>query len=504
MTDSLLSIGRVFTPLDWAKWLIIESGALRAWEQGAEILDPTCGDGAFLEAFIALGSKKDPNSLQDSASRLFGIEINTDDKNTFLKRIWEKYSIEFPASNFICCDILEDRATKVVDFIVGNPPWSNFSDLPPSAKDRWAKHFITHGLVKSKKDVLLGKSRADLCALVIKKCIDINLRPHGRASFFAPLSILFNDGANDRMRPYPSSRHGYAIESVWDLEGQDIFDGVATRYGVIDFFKSRDQTWPVRTMVMQNGAWRKTLSTSSDRKSGGWIRHETNGFLASAPRIIARPANKPRQGVNTGGANDVFVLSKSGSTFIESGGCAVDIERELLFPLMQKSQFSGESVNVENALKWIIVPHDSRSGRPLSWSELARYPNAMKYLSRHQDTLKSRKGVLIGSNISKGIWWSLLGVGSYSFSLWKVAWESLGKKAFRPVLLDGTWQGNQAMHAYCPCDTKEEAEALLEALKAKEIEGWLKSFSMDGTCNWAQPGKVARIFNFELEQLSLI
>ena len=60
------------------------------------------------------------------------------------------------------------------------------------------------------------------------------------------------------------------------------------------------------------------------------------------------------------------------------------------------------------------------------------------------------------------------------------------------------------MHAYCPCDTKEEAETLLEALNAKEIEDWLKSFSMDGTCNWAQPGKVAKIFDFELEQLSLI
>lgn len=88
-----------------------------------------------------------------------------------------------------------------------------------------------------------------------------------------------------------------------------------------------------------------------------------------------------------------------------------------------------------------------------------------------------------------------MGVGAYSFAPWKVAWDALVKKAFIPVLLDGTWQGNQALHAYCPCDTKEEAERLLEALSEKRIEQWLKSFPMDGTCNWAQPEKSQRFFD---------
>ena len=97
-----------------------------------------------------------------------------------------------------------------------------------------------------------------------------------------------------------------------------------------------------------------------------------------------------------------------------------------------------------------------------------------------------------------------MGVGRYSIARYKMAWEALGQKAFRPVLIDGIWQGNQAMHAFCPCSSKEEGVNIRNALAVREVEAWLKSFSMSGTCNWAQPGKVAKVFDFELEQLTLL
>lgn len=89
--------------------------------------------------------------------------------------------------------------------------------------------------------------------------------------------------------------------------------------------------------------------------------------MASAPKIIARSSSKPRQGVNTGGANDVFVLNKMGSTFTDAQGRTVAVEQELLFPLMQKAMFSGDCARIEDALKWIIIPHDRKSGHPISW-----------------------------------------------------------------------------------------------------------------------------------------
>ena len=137
-------------PLIWAKWLVQKSGAFEVWQQGGEILDPTCGDGVFLEAFIDLKKERGEKASSEQISRLYGIEIMREDKRSFLLRMKEKYSLDFPSKNFICGDILDARTTKKADFLIGNPPWSNFSDLPQQAKEQWSPAFIAHGLVKSK------------------------------------------------------------------------------------------------------------------------------------------------------------------------------------------------------------------------------------------------------------------------------------------------------------------------------------------------------------------
>ena len=83
-----------------------------------------------------------------------------------------------------------------------------------------------------------------------------------------------------------------------------------------------------------------------------------------------------------------------------------------------------------------------------------------------------RKGTLINAHIGRGSWWALLGVGPYSFAPWKVAWEALGRKRFTPTVLEGRWQGNQALHAFCPCASAQEAEALAAALSRMQVEAW--------------------------------
>lgn len=498
------TIGRVFTPLAWAKWLSKKSGAYDAWRSGASVLDPTCGDGVFLEALIAMHLQQETCVSSEMLSRLHGIEIVQSDKEAFLRRMRERYSVEFPTDNFLCLNILDEKADIKCDFLIGNPPWSNFADLPKCAKGNWAESFIKHGLVKNKKDVLLGKSRADLCALVIKKTIDVNLFPNGRASFFAPLSILFNDGANEEFRPHPDSSHGYSITTVWDFEGNGVFDGVATRYGVINCAKNTRQKWPVQTWVEVDGEWSEQSSTSCDLKTGGWIRHDKGQSAMSAPRIVATLENKPRQGVNTCGANDVFIFSRTSQGLADKNGNIVDLEADLQFPLIDRSIFQTGVTDPDEAEKWILIPHESTTGKCLSREELSKFPKSEHYLLQHEKRLRNRKGTIIRASISKERWWSLLGVGRYSFLQYKVAWEALGKRAFRPVLIDGRWQGNQAMHAFCPCNSKEEGINIRNALAEGEVEAWLKSFSMGGTCNWAQPGKVAKIFDFEREQLTLL
>lgn len=486
------SIGRIFTPLRWAQWLIIEAGAYAAWVDGATILDPAAGQGAFLEAFIVTAIRRGDTLRPADVARLHAIEIVLGDKALFLDRIAKTYRIHFPKENFVTGDFLTSPSTWNFDVLVGNPPWANFTDLPPRIKELWAPHYLGTGLVRNKKDVLLGTSRADLASLILKRALDVALAPQGLAAFFLPLSIFFNSGANDLFRPYPDSQHSYRVTNLWDFAEEDIFSGVSTRYGAATFEKGRPQAWPVKTFVRQGQAWHQTFSTASDYRAGHWQRHQSIQLTkAEKPTIYIDENQRPRQGINTCGANDIFMFERHGNGFVNASGEVVRLEEDLMFPLMHSALF-GNSRRASRE-RWILVPHDRRSGRPLRAAELSMYASAHSYLMRHRPQLVNRKGTLIGGQIKRGYWWSLLGVGPYSFAEWKVAWEALGKKKFRPIVLKGYWQGNQALHAFCPCSSEAEALRLCHALCATEVDEWLKGSSMQGTCNWAQPGRVSKL-----------
>ncbi len=68
MADTF-NIGRVFTPLPRAIWLIEVTGAFLAWLEGATVLDPTCGEGAFLEAFVALARREGIRITREALAR---------------------------------------------------------------------------------------------------------------------------------------------------------------------------------------------------------------------------------------------------------------------------------------------------------------------------------------------------------------------------------------------------------------------------------------------------
>jgi hypothetical protein len=499
-------IGRVFTPLRWAIWLIEASGAFRAWRDGAAVLDPTCGDGVFLEAFVALARRDGLKVTPEAAGRLHGVEIVAADAGAARERIRTRWSVTLADDAIRTADFVTAATPGRYDIVVGNPPWLNFADLPAALKAAWAPAFVGHGLVTDRRDVLLGMSRADVAALVVKRALDDVLADGGVAAFFIPLSMFFNSGANDRFRPFPASAHRYRVVRLWDFGREAVFAGVATRFGAALFDRKGPQTWPVETRVRSGGGWTPWCSTASDRRSGAWLRHAAH-MTTAPPTITVSPTQKPRQGVNTCGANDVFIFEREGSRVRNGFGEEWELEEELLFPLMNAASFvrplcagnppagapgrkrSGPAIR----RRWILLPHDRGTGRPLGWPAIARYQGVAAYLSRHRDVLMRRKGTLINSHIGRGLWWALLGVGPYSFAPWKVAWEALGKRSFTPAVLEGHWQGNQALHAFCPCCSLQEADALAAALSRAEVESWLKSSAMAGTCNWAQPGRIGQL-----------
>jgi hypothetical protein len=213
---------------------------------------------------------------------------------------------------------------------------------------------------------------------------------------------------------------------------------------------------------------------------------QCNGF-SGVIDIPLLPEQKPRQGVNTCGANEVFIFSEK----------PADLPDQFIFPLATKDIWKSGDMRPH---KWILLPYDQNTGKPLSWHEIEQFAGLSRHLMKYRDRLEKRKGTLIQSAISKGIWWSLLGVGPYSFAPYKVIWEAYGKSHFRPIVLHNyagqVWQANQAMQAFIPCWDLCDAKRISDALKHTNIQSLLQQLNGDGKCNWAQPGKIKKVMSF--------
>ncbi len=497
-------IGRVFTPLEWAEWCIDRFGLLDAWRKGATFFDPTCGQGAFLEAFVSLSRKRGMRVDSTHLSKLFGNEICEDDKYRFLSQMKARYGLDFPEKNFFVSDFIRFEQPLEVDFLLGNPPWANFVDLPEPYKDFIKPYFLSYSLVTTAKDVLLGRSRVDFAALILKKALKENLKRGGRAYFFLPLSLFLNDGANEGFRPSKTATEGYAVEELYDFRDERVFEGVATRYGFAVFHGGSAQTFPIKAWERADHQgwaprWASPMQVGS---RGPWMISASSDELEEVGllRVKAKPHQKPRQGMNTCGANKVFIfdemkkLDSRRAEFVNALGEAAVLPLAYVSPLMNGDLWRHGDMKER---RWVLVAHDRRSGKPLDERTLSANEEIWQYLCRHRKTLQSRKGTMIQGYIRRGMWWALLGVGPYSFYPWKVAWEALGRKSFKPIVLQGKWQGNQAMHAYAACTSRAEAEELCEKLRSMPIERALAMSQMAGTCNWAQPGRVTRLMDFE-------
>jgi hypothetical protein len=131
------------------------------------------------------------------------------------------------------------------------------------------------------------------------------------------------------------------------------------------------------------------------------------------------------------------------------------------------------------------------------------FPELQSYLEENNESLRSRKGVMLNAMLNRGHWWAMLGVGEYNFFPYKIVWEAYGKTTFKPTIFEGNWQANQSLQAFIPVKTLEEANRIHAELSDKQIENYLLSLKMEGTMNWAQPGKIKKLIKFKEESLSL-
>ena len=494
-------IGAFFTPLWIAEELIKTYEIHKKWASGASVLDPTAGNGRLLEALIAVCRKEQIPITKKMLSRLKGYErekVFTLDFNT---RIEKSYGLKIQQEILVHIDFLR-IPPESWDILLGNPPWLNFTDIPEEEKEELKTWFKRYRLIGTGKKILLGHSRIDLAALIIQKAMQDHLVPGGEAYFFIPLSLLLNEGAHNTFREGNLEGDCFSFQEIRDFGSNRIFQEVNTRCGFTFLKKSHRQRDRIPYLTLSDrGIWlNETCGTVGMQGSSYRILDDET----PPPLIRIHPESRPRQGINTGGRNQIFIFDslekqKNGILKMHNKSGSALLPEELVYPLITAGQFKGKGA----AERFVFLPYN-RNGKILNLDELKSHPLAWQYIEERKDQLTSRKGSMLGSTMKKGKYWSLLGVGPYTFSTWKIVWEAYGKKEFNPRIFniqDGKpWIPNQALQAACSFETQEEALRVLNELKHPGINRILKQQNMEGTCNWAQPGRMAHFMEFEKVQ----
>jgi hypothetical protein len=479
-------IGEVFTPARWARWLLVKWQVADRWLAGASICDPTAGAGIFALSLLAIAKEREITLTKDLVARITLIDRQVSHLSTFREIAAREYGINFPAANCLVRDLILNPPDRKFDILVGNPPWANFTDLPNDYKEVLKPYFVAAGLVPNKKQVLLGSSRVDIAALVLKIALGKLLKKHGHGYFFVPLSLFTGGDAHLGFRDYQAQGRDFQVEQVFEFTQTPVFESVITAYAAASFVIDARQTFPLKYYREGEGSWQQYIAKPLRLSTDQWrvIAKSQPEEEEETIEIAIAPKQKPRQGANTCGAKAVFIFEQK-PDFLPA---------QFIYPLVTKELWRSPK---QEPNRWILLPYAPKTGKPIAWDCLVKYPDLLAYLEQFKSRLQNRRGTLIQAAIGKGLWWSLLGVGLYSFAPYKIIWQSYGQYDFRPQILsqvDGqAWQGNQAMHAFIPCWRRDNADRLLHLLNNPQIPRILHQLNGGGKCNWAQPGKIKKI-----------
>ena len=504
------NIGQVFTPLKWAKWLINTWDIFDAWLDGAHICEPTAGQGVFALAMLHIARRKGIPITPERLSRLTLIEIVPAHLARFRENVKRDFGLDFPASQLFLQDVIMEKHERRYDILLGNPPWANFTELPSDYKERVKPFFLAEGLVPDSRKMLLGNSRIDIAALVLKVVLGKLLETNGCGYFYLPLSLFFGDGAHCGFRNYRANHRNFAVDTVYEWTTTKVFEGVSTAYGCARFRGDTEQRFPVTYFKEHRDAsvgepshsqhafanrvhWREQKAVPLKNRDDPWRVVQTLEEIKTGTGLDIRlsAAQTPRQGINTCGAKNVFVFERK----------PAHIPEEFLYPLATKETWRQA---IPSPCKWILLPYHPQTGKPLAWHQIRQHDALRRHLQDAQERLQARKGTFLRAAINKGCWWAVLGVGPYAFAPFKVIWEAYGRSEFNPIVLadvDGqVWHGDQAMHAFIPCWTGQDAQRIKTALEHPEIPALLRQLNGAGKCNWAQPGKIRKILSFNADE----
>ncbi len=385
------TLGQVFTP-DWIVEEILDSSGFSNNNLiNKKIIDPACGDGAFLKIIVSriidtLLNKKYPKEkikeyLEDY---VYGIEIDEIEFNKCLSNLNHLIENKLDRKLNINWKIFKDNTlTKYkeymnfFDFVVGNPPYIRIHNLDKKTRDLLKKEFIfSNGTI----DIYISFFELGFKLLNEK----------GILGYITPNSYLHNSSYVE-FRKYLKEKR--VVKRLTDFKANKVFKNFSTYTAItiINFFEKKDYFVYQELMNNKIQEVNKVNYNNLEIKDWSFSGNKEMDFLKN----LYSNTNKKVSDffdVQYGFAtlrDKIYIgeVTKEKDTLVLFNNKW--IEKKILYKVVKGSTYKGN----EKEIKHILFPYKRQANRfiPIPEEELKKYySNAYNYLLENKEELLKR------------------------------------------------------------------------------------------------------------------
>jgi len=354
--------------------------------------------------------------------------------------------------------------TERFDYVVGNPPWIAWENLPDDYRNATKDLWNTYGLSLT---LGTGAFKKDMAMLFVARCMDRYVKDGGLFSFLIPFTI-FKTRAGAGFRKHIA--HKYKILKVVDLVTLYPFEGATNRTSFIVLKRGEKTAFPVPCEI-----WHNPKSGGIDTKAElNQVKILTKQFKLSLIPIEANKPESPWMQITEKAYKAIKKVIGKGSWYDAHAGTCTElnqvywvkilgeapdeymitnepipgqkklarqvvtkVEKDLIYPLIR-----GRDVKryyVIGDYGHIIMPHNPSTGKPFSHEEMkVKYPKAWSYFFTFFNELIDRRGAFLKEKLKyyktepfekaerKTIpFYYVMNTGDYTFSPYKVVWKRI-------------------------------------------------------------------------------
>mgnify|MGYP001048889196 CR=1 FL=1 len=387
---------------------------------------------------------------------------NGEEVETHLRELFEiLLALEKEGINGVWAGIIKNFFAPsfmgMVDYIVGNPPWVNWENLPEAYRDSIKQYWSSYAYNLFRHKGLaarLGSAHDDICVLLTYIVSDVFLKNGGKIVLILPQTLFKSKGGGEGFRAFNiSGNFSLEVLTVDDLVDVRPFDasnktsvfcaqkGNPTTYPVpyykwirpkgitINSHHNLEAVFDICEIEEQIGSPIDDAAITSPWLTGS---HTT---IEKLKKLVGNSDYRARKGVDTS-LNAVFWVlpSQKRRNLTEIENCQTRsrtpvrqkkawIEDDALFPLLRGRDFNRWHYEINYQQ---ILLYDTETGKPLPDEVVTKEsPRAWRYFHdpEYKPLLEAR--AIYRKHLPELPIYSCYDIGPYSFSPFKVVWKAL-------------------------------------------------------------------------------